>query len=273
MLFRSRIDASKYPLQADWDRLRGALARVIKECLTDWRPRQVGSTWTLTLQPLQLGQIKLADGYISYSLLLLAPHHANEQRNIESKIEGACVNLSKHAGALGARTGRMLLIRIPESASAPECVNCAQLWLTERPDARVDAVILYQPGVAASSIDAPAGIIHFIAVATGPGFERWRHTIDRPGLALQARVLVGLCTNQPTKLIGLNGAAMGERYVRQRGQIYSLGQNSANGDITGNVSILAPGIMVHSVMRIPGQQGEMVLSGKFPDDHKLALYS
>jgi hypothetical protein len=268
-----RIDASRHPLQADWERLRRAVARIISDCRSDWRPRQAGSIWTLTPQSLPVGHVQLADGHLSYALATLAPHHANEQRNIEAKIEDACANLSKHAGTLAASTARFLLIRIPEAASSTECVACTQQWLQDRPDAQVDAVILYQPVVAAPSISAPAGIVHFIAIVTGPGFERWRHTIGRPGLAIQARVLVGSCTNQPTKLFGTDGSALGEQYIYQRGQIYALSQTKPDGAIVGNTANPAPGIVIHSVMRFPGQPGEMVLTGKFPPDAKMLLYS
>jgi hypothetical protein len=184
-----RIGASRYPLDADWERLRRAVMQIVSDFRSDGRPRQAGSIWTLTPQPLPVGHMQLADGHLSYTLTILAPHHANEQRNIKSKIEDACANLSRHSDTLTPRTARLLLIRIPHATSSTECVACTRQWLQDRPDARVDAVILYQPAVAAPSISAPPSIVHFIAVVTGVGFELWRRTVDRPGLAIQARVL------------------------------------------------------------------------------------
>jgi hypothetical protein len=74
-------------------------------------------------------------------------------------------------------------------------------------------------------------------------------------------------------LLGTDGSPLGERYIRQQGQIYALCEAKSDGTIVGNMSNPAPGIMIHSVVRIPGQQGELVLSGKFPPDGKLLLYS
>jgi len=268
-----RIAASRFPLQTDWDKLRRALTTVISDWRTDWRPRTVGSVWSLTPQPVPAGVARLAERYPSYALIVLAPHHSNEQLNIESKIETACANLSKHAGAHAADTARLLLIRVPETAAPTRCLACAEQWLQARPEARVDSVIVYQPAVAAASITAPSAIVHFIGIAAAPGFNRWRQAAGRPGLAIQARVLVGRCTNEPTKLLGTDGSPLGEQYIYQRGQIYTLSEVKADGTIVGNMTNPAPGIMVNSILRIPGQPGECVFSGKFPPDSNLLIYS
>lgn len=270
--FGLRIDASRYPQKDDWEWLDCAVTRIVSDYRSNWGPGK-GRVWTLTPSSLSVGNVPLADGHLSYSLTILAPHHDNEQRNINSKIEDACVNLSRHAETLGLGTARFLLIRIPDAASSAECVTCTEEWLQDRPNARVDAVILYQPGVAAPSISAPAGIVHFIAIVTGPGFERWRRTVHRPDLRIQARILVGRCISQPTKLLGTDGSAIGDRYIYQRGHIYTVGQANSDGAIVGNMANPAPGIMIHSVMRIPGQQREFVVRGTFSPDSKLLLYS
>ncbi len=268
-----RIAAARYPLQADWEKLCRAVKTIIADWRTEWRSRQVGSLWTLTPQPPPTGGARPADGYLSYAVIMLAPHHSNEQRNIESKIEDACANLSKHAGAEGSNAARLLLIRIPDTVSPAQCVACTEQWLQARPDAHVDSVILYQPAVAAPSTIAPGAIVHFIAIVSGPGFDRWRHAVERPNLSIQARVLVGRCTNQPTKLVGTDGSHLGAQYIYQRGQIYTLSETKADGTIVGNMTNPAPGIMLHTILRIPGQPGECILSGKFPPDANLLLYS
>ena len=267
-----RIDTSKYPLEADWDRLRRAVSRIVSDIRSDWSTHQVSSLWTVSPQPLPVAHGQLANGHLSYALAIFASHHANEQRNIESKIEDACVNLSKHAGALSADTARLLLIRIPPTASSTACVACTQQWLQDRPEARVDAVILYQPAVAVRLIDAQSSIVHFAAIVTGPGFERWRRTIGRPNLTIQAKVLVGIWSDQPTKLIGTDGSAFDDRYAYQRGQIYTLSQTK-DGTSAGTISTPVPGIVVNLVMRIPGQVGELVLKGNFSPDDQMLLYS
>ena len=268
-----RIAASRYPLKADWEKLHRAVRTIISDWRIDWRPRPVGNIWTLTPQPLPVGQGRLADGYLSYAVIVLAAHHTNEQQNIESKIEDACANLSKHARPDTTDTARLLLIRIPDTAAPARCVACVQQWLQARPEARVDSVIVYQPAVAAPSTSAPGAIVHFIAIVTSPRFDRWRRAFGRPDLLIQASVLVGGCTNQPTKLIGTDGSPLGDQYMYQRGQIYTLSEAKADGTIVGNMSNPAPGIMVHTTLRIPGQAGECVLSGKFPPNANLLLYS
>lgn len=85
--------------------------------------------------------------------------------------------------------------------------------------------------------------------------------------------LVGSCTNEPTKLLGTDGSLLGDQYIYQRGQIYTLSEVKADGTIVGNMTNPVPGIMVHSILRIPGQPGECVLSGKFPPDPNLLIYS
>jgi hypothetical protein len=268
-----RIAATRFPLQADWEKLRRAVGTIISDWRTEWRTRHVGGIWTLTPQPPPTDGAQLGDGHLSYAIVVLSPHHSNEQRNVDSKIESACVNLSKHTSPQWADAARLLLIRVPESASPAQCMACAGQWLQARPEARVDSVIVYQPTVAAASTPGSSGIVHFIGIVTGPGFDRWRRTVGRPDLLIQARVLVGRCTNEPTKLLGTDGSLLGDQYIYQRGQIYTLSEAKADRTIVGNMTNPAPGIMVHTILRIPGQAGECVLSGKFPPDSELLLYS
>lgn len=264
-----KISASRYPLQADWEKLRRSIRNVVSGWLADPQPRQIGTNWAITRQTLLADGAGFADGHCSYSVMMLAPFHPNEQSNIESKIEDACTNLSRKARTSGAATARLLLIRIPETASPAACTACVEQWLRGRPQSGVDGVILYQPSVAAPSTTAPSGIVHFIGLVTGPDFLRWRPAI---GL-IQARVFIGLCTNKPTKLFGPDGSTFDDQYVYQRGQIYTRAEAKADGSIVGTMSNPAPGILTHTVLRIPGQPGECIISGKFPPDSDLSLYS
>jgi hypothetical protein len=267
-----RLGAKRHPGQEEWERLRRCLPDILECCRTRQRPFPAPNNWHVEVSGMPAPNTLDTD-FCSYTLVAHAPHHPNEQKNIESKIEKACGNLSKHSRHISTDFLRILLIRLPETAAPQQCIDCANEWLRARPDASVDSVVFYQPAVALDMARGTTSITHFVGMGGGMGLARWLEAFGAHALPIRIEVKVGVCTSKPTLLQLTNGVRMDGQYVFQSGQIYSRCQNAPDGSIVGQMSNPVPGIRVHSVMRIPGQSGNIVVEGKFPPDGNLLLYS
>lgn len=269
-----RAAAKRHPSSEDWVKLNRCLPEILEQYCTKRRPLPNCSNWEIEVYRLPTFAHPLDRGFCSYTLMLHAPHHPNEQKNIDSKIEKACGNLSKHSMSISPDFLKILLIRLPETASPQRCISCANEWLEARPDASVDIVFFHQPTVCTDPLKETTSIIHFIGMTGGgEGLVRWLNAFGSDALPIRAEIKVGGYTATPTVVQLSNGVRMDGRYTYQRGQIYTRSECAPDGSIVGQMSSPVPGIKVHSVVRIPGQPGNMVIQGKFPPDDGLLLYS
>lgn len=257
----------------EWTSLHNRLPNLVKDCVKGRLKGQVSDVWDYFAGKIATNGFQIDPQRTSYSLTIYVPHHRNEQKNIESKIQGACYNLAKHSADLPEHQLPVLFIRLPESAAPSSCSRCAQEWLNSRPSAAVGVVVLYQPVVAMiDQKEGTFGIVHFIDLIAGDRFSRWQQSTGWRQ-AIKAEVVVGTCTNMPTSLRLTDGSELCSRYMYQRGQIYTSFTSAPNGTLSGQMSNPAPGIMVNLVLRIPGKSGEVIMYGKFPPDGKLLLYA
>ncbi len=106
------ITASRYPLTEDWKRLRNAIEGAVTRLRHDVVHQEIG-IWSLRPQALPVNYNRIVDVGLSYAVVITSPHHQNEQKNVLSKIESACANLSKHARKFGDGRASVLLGGVP----------------------------------------------------------------------------------------------------------------------------------------------------------------
>jgi hypothetical protein len=257
-----RIMAVGQPTAADWSTLRSQMADVVAR-----RKPTDGELWQGSWRLLDPKWRPLSPSHISYSFLLLAPYHKNEQKNFEDKIAAGIANLEKHCSVVPEDVCRMLFLRLSASASLPDCARWAQEYFDLYPDTNVEMIMLYQATIAVDRAKDTSQLSHYGVPVFGPRYQAWRDGGASPRNVLM-EALVGKIESRPTRLIMTNGAAemdMSGRYMFQRSEIYRY-YDPQKGQVDAILSNPAPGIFINAVF---GDGGALKM--KRPPESRLLL--
>jgi hypothetical protein len=257
-----RIVALGQPTAADWTTLRSQMADVVAE-----RKPADSAMWQGYLRPLDPRWLPLSPSHVSYSFLLLAPYHKNEQKNFEDKIAAGIANLEKHCSQVAPDVCRMLFLRLSASASLPECAKWAQEYFDRHPDTNVEMIMLYQAAIAVDMTKDTTQITHYFVPVYGPKFPAWRDGGSSPRRFVM-EALVGRIEHKPTRMIMTNGTAsmdMNGCYMFQRSEIYRY-YDPKKGPLNAVLSNPAPGVFINAVFANGG-----ALKMKRPTESRLLL--
>lgn len=269
--FDLRIACKRYPTDDDWAALESALPSLIANLPADHAGVQVGE-WSVFGRQLHLtGDEKLAPSRRSYMFVLWCPHHKNEHLNLESKLDEAAANFTRHAGDAAPSTRRGVLVRLHENASVAMCETWAKNYLAARQSSPLDAIFLYQPAVGQNIQEDTSTVVHSLVPVMNAAFVRWLAA----GHPLSVRFLVGLTrsTAMPRELRNDEGHVLqlDDAYLIQRGEIYRLFEVK-NGVGEAHLKNPASGIMYHAIMR-QDDGAEIEFQGIYPPTHDVVLFS
>jgi hypothetical protein len=256
--------ASGYPARTDWDALREALPKVVRD-----KSVAVG-LWSAKLGSLPSDFAPYAQKSISYQVFFGAPFHENESKNLSDKFDTAFANAKKHA-IEAPDSVRIVLMRIPEAMSLVVCDKWAKDYLANNPTTPIDGVYLYQ----IATIDRPDGtsvIGHALSISETPRFGMWRNA-RKPKRPLLINLAVGVGVD-PSQVLLTNGpmqAKFKEGYHYQRGEFFTAYKVEPNKPTNAWVRNLASGIFQHAVIVHPDGH-EAVLGGHFPPTKEITLF-
>lgn len=257
-----RLLTEAHPDAEAWREIEEGIEQAITRSVADHTAVTVGNHWNLKAQAIPAEFGSFSSSNLSYQFILVVPHHANESKNMISKLDEGCANFRKHAGEEQGDVARAIIIRLPPSASTDLCAEWTRDYFLTSDDV-LDGIILYQPGVVMNG-EAIALAHHFIQVSNPK-------TEGRPSGAafggLQGSVYVGDIVSQPVELFLTDGdlkIPLRGRYAYQRGDIYTVFEEEP-----GDVRLLAPGMKQHAIIKKDG--AEELLQGKFPPTHELLL--
>jgi hypothetical protein len=239
-----RILATKYPSDADWDRLRNDLPAIVQA-----KPPSGETFWSGWVQDIPGVFHPLSPTRVSYLFEIAAAYHPNEQKNFFENIRKGIANLEKHQSLVPARVCRALLLRLSANALIADCVEWAKWYLGENPDTAVELILLYQAVPAMLDLaHGISGITHCVVPVEGPRYQAWRRADPRRHFTL--RTLIGSIIAKPTRMVmtdskGGNRASLKGMYVYQRGDIYRF-YPGGPAPISANLSTPAPGILIHA---------------------------
>jgi hypothetical protein len=239
-----RIAATRYPGDADWDRLRNDLPAIVQA-----KPPGGENFWSGWVQDIPAEFHPLSPMRVSYLFEIAAAYHPNEQKNFFENIRKGIANLEKHHSSVPAEVCRTLLLRLSANASIADCVEWARWYLGENPDTAVELILLYQAVPAMLDLaHGISGITHCVVPVEGPGYQAWRRADPRRHFTI--RPLIGSVIPKPTRMVmtdskGSKQVSIAGLYVYQRGDIYRFYPRGGS-PISANLSTPAPGILIHA---------------------------
>lgn len=268
-----RITAATYPSPSDWKLLLARIPELLREAYAPAQLRtKIGKVWTVEGHQLLVPGQSLSGVKHSHMVFVLVPLHPNENKNLQDKVGEACNNFENHAESKKeASIARAVLIRLGGTASVANCADWSKQYFETYPDSPLSAIILYQPVVSMDRATKLWSISHYVVQVPGPTFAKWASVLRKP---IQARVFAGICLSALTQKMVTDGTKYipaDQFYCYQNADIYTEGAKAPDGSITGTMSYLAPGVAIHSVVKI--NNDHMVVSGKFPPDEDILIFS
>jgi hypothetical protein len=203
--------------------------------------------------------------HLSYSLVIAAPFHQNEQNNFNDNIRKGIANLAKHQPVAKDDVCRALMLRLSASASLPECEKWAHDYFRAWPNTCVELIILYQVLPTTNLQQGTTTITHYCVMVQGPGYARWRRGHSERGLAI--RSLIGQVTARAPRLVMTQGknivSELPAHYMFQQATIYRYHEPQIGVNV--EFSRPAPNVHINAVI------GDLCLEPIAPPDPELLL--
>jgi len=235
-----RTIATSHPSYPSWNDLSGSADAIIGGTYaTD------EGIWSGSIRPLSSEYNPLSDRDTSYTFLLAAPQHENEQKNFFENIRKGLANLQKHCASVPSNVCRAILLRLSATASLPQCQQWAEQYFRDWPDANVELILLYQVAPALDPVTGKTMITHCFITVRGPKHAGWKGATE--ARQIRGETLIGKISNVPLSPIVSGGPSpinLDGFYTFQRGDIFRL-YRSADGPL--NLENPAPGVMIHAV--------------------------
>jgi hypothetical protein len=194
-----RVMAQAYPPSAThWRDIEKELEAAITQALTQNMPVPVKDFWQVRAFNLPDNFKPWSSKYLSYQFMLIVPHHPNELKNIIDKLDEACANFRDHAKKSSPSTPRVVLIRVPASASTELCRDWVTDYFLQRNEL-LDGIILYQPTVIRDQRAGTTSLAHYVITIENPK-RTWAN--GNPLRKVQPNVFVGVPIRKPGMLVG-----------------------------------------------------------------------
>lgn len=277
---------SDFPEERDWKMLDERIDAIFKEQRTSEEPfaalvepidpalpvsRENGRLiFTLFIHPIKSDIDKFHPKFNSYTLMISAAYHKNEDRNLFSKMQDACANLSKHAAIEDDENRNALFLHMPETISVSKCEEWLESYFKAYPSKPITLVILYQPTVALDLAINSTDINHCVKFFDrGLGKIRGHLLFEIPigRISPESSDLMYLATypDGSTETIILS-----DRYIYQHGEHYIKMEPDGKGGYAGNIKKLGDGIFSNIIVELPGQP-MAIIKGKFPPSDELLI--
>jgi hypothetical protein len=275
-----------YPEEPEWSYLLANLEAMMLEQLFRPRPMRYAvrakdpsqplkpgnaRLFTLIVYPFKTELHKFHPQYTSYTFIATAAYHRNEYKNLFSKLEDACANLSKYSATESDQVVNTLLIHLPDSVTVAKVKEWLQDYFALFPHKPISAVLLYQPVISQDLAKNESALTHVFSVFSKPGAVR----IGNLRMAVPAglfsetsieKKLVAQVNGDHQEVIGLV-----DKYVYQRGNHYMRMLPDGQGGFYGNIQYMASGVHAHMVIQLPDDPDSIAIAGKFPPSDELLI--
>lgn len=271
---------TQYPSDEKWQMLHSHLDDMFKQQKNAAEPFSAFATsvleWIVILSPQIQSGAELHEKFNSYTLIVAAAYHKNENDNLRSKIEEACANLSKHLTTETDSFKNILFIHLSANASVKNCIEWLNAYFQEYPNKPISGVFLYQPSVVNDLAKQKTSLNHYLHFYKREGhIEGW----FPESFHFTFELAVGTVSLEPAKetLIfthpdgTLTQVTIDDRYFYQRGNHYIKMVPDRNGGFGGNIFELSPGVFTNLVIELPNQPGSALVRGKFPPSDQLLI--
>ena len=231
-------------------------------------------------RPIQMGY-NLSNVIKSHKLFAMSPMRPNDYKNLNDNIDDACRNLKKF-GEADKING--IIIHIHENANIKSYIRYLQRYLNRNRGIPINFIILYQASIAFDrATQSTHNIFHTIQCAVSPWIRAdvLSH-LEELKEPFKLSPFVGDIGFEPAELTlfggkdGKSGALteIRDTYFYQNGEIYAEGKISSNGSIQGDLKMIAPGLRVNLVSKVPAgkeRAGYARLQMHIPEDDHLEI--
>ncbi|MEK5358197.1 hypothetical protein [Paenibacillus sp. FSL L8-0709] len=265
----------KSPQAEDWEYLQSEMPHLIRR-FKRANNRKNGAHFIPLVISFQGWEIRIRQSsrintvdprMISYSLLVFAPHHFNECRNLYNKLDAAQANFTKHVKDNS--TTNIIFIHVPLTISVNQCEKWTQQYFEDNREATSQMVIFYQCALAHDINEATNTLVHTFYPVQNPSQsipkQVFHFTAPVGRVSLESTQIQLVIDGVPIPEFSLDSS-----YMFQRGRYYNKAIKVENGSIEGEINLLAPGIHQASVIELQGQL--LVCNGNYePTDELLIL--
>lgn len=262
----SIIREVNYPSQQEWDALKREVSRRIWQATFGSYPF---GGWNITIRALTDEHVRAHTGLdcatvyakeASYTLFMALPFYKNEDKNIESNLKEACLDLINKGSIESNISKNCLFIHLPEYVSLDDYMDWCNRFFCDNPTAPISYITLFQP-VYVTDPDKDESFLAFNHI------EISRQNRIEPRNKLEIEMPVGRSANKIRHLIGPDFEIPKHHYIMQSGHIHI-----DCGDIThgGKMKMrFDHGIITDAVATLNGE--EFSVSCNFPPTTKLVL--
>ncbi|HTF27403.1 MAG TPA: hypothetical protein VK625_01090, partial [Flavitalea sp.] len=163
---------SGYPTSDDWKELMNQMEGLYAN-MPDFKGNlatgNIGD-WGITQRQIPPTEGTFSQLEPSYTFILSAPFHKNEEKNLHDKLEEACVNLTTHSATETANEKNAMMIHLPRIASRKNCEQWTKSYLAAYPDKAISVIFLYQPLVIATKDGKGTYISNGLSIVAREGF-------------------------------------------------------------------------------------------------------
>lgn len=255
-----------YPNQREWDELKRFVLKLVRRAIFG---NHAFKEWNIAMMPLTDEHIREHTGLdratvyarkASYTLFMALPFYKNENKNIESNLKEACLDLINKGSVETNISKNCLFIHLPEYVSLNDYMDWCSHFFCDNPTAPISYITLFQP-------------VYVTDPDRDETFLAFNHAeISRPNRIgstnkLNIEIPLGKPSNSVRHLIGPNFEIPKHHYTMQSGQVHI-----DCGDLThgGKMKIRFDyGIVTDAVGTFNGE--ELSVSGTFPPTTRLVL--
>lgn len=263
-----------YPTIHDWNLLINNLPEVFRRYEEEkGKLYAIKDIWGVIIAPLGDSQQNFNENNKSYTLIVSAPYHKNEEKNLYDKLDDACYNIVKHSLIESPNIRNSIFIHLPITASFQNCKKWVVEYFTQYPEKPVSTVILYQPSVTTDQIKNSNSVHHCIDIINKDTDQlEWQGGKEN---LIEFSIPFGNVSSEPSELKlvadGKEIISVDNNYIYQKGIHYLDAIKNEDGTITGGVSKLTSGIKQDLVVKLLPDQDGFVLSGRYPQTDELSI--
>lgn len=138
------VEASCYPKEHDWLELQRVLCANAWRCLKAPGLGRKLPPWTVYPMDAPTGAGPISSAHVSNQLSIIVPHHPNELKTYESKLEEQALQVGRQLQDHDAASA-VLLAAVDDTADVAQLSSWSRDFMSRHPNGPIDEIFLYQP--------------------------------------------------------------------------------------------------------------------------------
>lgn len=268
------IQSRKHVEEKEWHILKSEIEFMVASFNGEDLHYICADTWYVAVVPLLEGKIKFADGFLTYTFMVISPHYKFERDRLYKKLEKACHDLDKCQIKQDENEINIVFVHLPEAASLNACYKWGQEFLEENLDKPVAGIFFIQNVIVRK--DKKNFILVNVQTPVNSHYELWEGK-GLPKRVLQLKVIIAGQIGGAKRQVSLmncgvkvpsDASYFDERYIYQKGKHY-IEFKCEEDTIKVRSEHFASGIHEYAV--VVEEKRKVLIAPPFSPDDKLIL--